>query len=287
MKIATIQISGAKAYVQDLLRVPAGLIGGYITVELSGLEWEGLTRIAVFKGAVTRDVIDPGETIVIPHETVEVPGSDLQVGFYGINTDGTIAIPTFWASLGRIGDAAEPSGDKSIKPTLPVWQQVLNTLGNLSDLDTTAKENMVAAMNEILEVAGGYYSMKISQKDPQTIEISFVSNREGMPPIGTQLFTLPEGPKGPQGIQGPQGEAGPSGPAGPQGIPGEPGPMGPQGPQGAAGPAGSTHVPVPTDQDNGKIPQVVAGEIVLVAVEDSAVATYVDEYLSSALEGDY
>lgn len=42
-----------------------------------------------------------------------------------------------------------------------------------------------------------------------------------------------------------------------------------------------------TEADNGKIPQVVNGEIVLVSVKDSDIATYIDEYISSALEGEY
>ena len=42
-----------------------------------------------------------------------------------------------------------------------------------------------------------------------------------------------------------------------------------------------------TETDNGKIPQVVNGEIVLVFVKDSDIATYIDEYISSALDGDY
>ena len=45
--------------------------------------------------------------------------------------------------------------------------------------------------------------------------------------------------------------------------------------------------PKVNEADNGKIPQVVNGEIVLVAVKDSDIATYIDEYLSSALDGEY
>ncbi len=40
-------------------------------------------------------------------------------------------------------------------------------------------------------------------------------------------------------------------------------------------------------EDENKILQVVGGKIVLVKVDDSSVKTFVDEYISSALEGDY
>lgn len=46
-------------------------------------------------------------------------------------------------------------------------------------------------------------------------------------------------------------------------------------------------LPAVSSADNGKILQVVDGAWVAVAVADSAVKTYVDDYISSALEGDY
>jgi hypothetical protein len=45
--------------------------------------------------------------------------------------------------------------------------------------------------------------------------------------------------------------------------------------------------PAATAADNGKIMEVVNGSWTAVAVKDSAVATFVDDYISSALEGDY
>ena len=46
-------------------------------------------------------------------------------------------------------------------------------------------------------------------------------------------------------------------------------------------------VPTPSTADNGKIMEVVNGELTLVPVAESSVKTFVDEYISSALEGDY
>jgi len=204
MEIAKIRVSGARAYVMAQRRIPAGLVGGYITVDY-GPEWEGLSVTAVFRGTVTRDVVDAGETILIPHETVATAGGELQVGFYGTNAEGTVVVPTFWASFGSIGDAADPSGDESTNPELPVWGQILAMIGDLSDLDTQKKENLVAAINEALAVAGSYYTMEVTQVDAQTIAISFVGTREGMPEIPGKTFVLPVGPQGepgPQGIPG-------------------------------------------------------------------------------------
>lgn len=46
-------------------------------------------------------------------------------------------------------------------------------------------------------------------------------------------------------------------------------------------------VPEVTTADNGKIMEVVGGKYKAVSLADSSVKTYIDEYISSALGGDY
>ena len=52
------------------------------------------------------------------------PGCRLWAGVYGINETGSVQLPTVWADLGVIQPGADPSGDESAQPTLPVWQQL-------------------------------------------------------------------------------------------------------------------------------------------------------------------
>ena len=102
----------------------------------------------------------------------------------------------------------------------------------------------------------------------------------------------PMGPQGPQGEPGPKGDTGPAGPKGdrgPQGLPGAVGPAGERGPKGETGSQGLTGpegpkgeqgatgkegpqgpagkdglgVPVPTPEDNGKVPTAEGGKYVL------------------------
>ena len=49
----------------------------------------------------------------------------------------------------------------------------------------------------------------------------------------------------------------------------------------------SAELPTVTENDNEKILQVVDGEYVLIAVEDSSVKTYIDNYINEALGGEY
>ena len=46
-------------------------------------------------------------------------------------------------------------------------------------------------------------------------------------------------------------------------------------------------IPAVTAADNGKVLQVVNGSLAAVSLEGSSIATYIDDYIGSALEGDY
>lgn len=91
-------------------------------------EWAGLSKTAVFtNGKITVDVLESqwtdGVAVDIPHEVLAEEGRRVQVGIYG--TDGErVVLPTVWATLGVVLPAAEPSGDASTDPTLPVWAQL-------------------------------------------------------------------------------------------------------------------------------------------------------------------
>lgn len=123
MDFLTIQVSGIKTSVIARRMIPAGIIGAQVRFEFDGT-WDGLTKTAVFRGCVIKDIPMDSEVVTIPAETVARPLPELEIGVYGVNADGTIAIPTLWAKCGRVRDATDPSGDTSTDPTLPVWAQL-------------------------------------------------------------------------------------------------------------------------------------------------------------------
>ena len=121
-------------------------------------EWDGLTKTAVFSaGRTTVDVLESawdGNKVVVPHEILADAGPIARVGVYGANADGLI-LPTVWVTLGKVMPAAEPSGDPGADPTLPIWAQLQNQIGNLDDLQTYNKGNLVDAINEARNSGGG------------------------------------------------------------------------------------------------------------------------------------
>lgn len=137
----------------------------------------------------------------------------------------------------------------------PVDQKTLDDLqkqiGDIADLTTEAKENLVAAINEAaasggagsmdLRVADGYIQYSTDSGSTWTNLIAVAELK------GAKGDTGPTGPAGPQGVPGKDGVNGETGPAGPRGPAGVPGKDGVDGKPGAAGADGVT----PTIGSNG------------------------------------
>ena len=130
-----------------------------VTVEfVFSPDWDGLTKTAVFtNGKTTVDVLAAnwdGDTVPVPYEVLAVPGRHARVGVYGADESGVV-LPPVWVSLGKVQPGADPSGDVSADPALPVWAQLQKQIGDLDDLKTYNKGNLVAAINEARNSGGG------------------------------------------------------------------------------------------------------------------------------------
>lgn len=266
MNLATIQVSGVHAVAADALRqIPAGIVGATVKLEYAADVWGSLRKTVVFKSHTTKAVTSDSDTVTVPPEVLAKPGGRLKVGVYGTDAANSIVVPTLWADLGSIAEAADPTGDESAAPPeLPVWAQLQAAIGNLEQLDTEAKSSLVAAVNELVG--------KIGSADPEAIKNIVEDYLAANPPRETDP-TVPAWAKEPQkpsytamevgalaqsdlqagidqalaqakasgefdGAQGPAGPQGEVGPAGPQGETGAQGPAGPQGPEGPQGPQG-------------------------------------------------
>ena len=132
----------------------SGMVGQTIQFEYSH-DFDGLTLTAVFtNGKTTVDVLNPGNQCVIPHEVLDTVGTLVKVGIYATKGN-ELVIPTIYAHIGVVLKGADPSGDVSADPTLPAWAQTQALIGNLNDLTTEAKNNLVSAINEAAQSGGG------------------------------------------------------------------------------------------------------------------------------------
>ena len=154
----TIHCSRACAHLaspQELLT--AGMAKAVTVQFVFSPEWDGLTKTAVFSnGKTTVDVLAAnwdGDTVPVPHEVLAVPGRHARVGVYGADESGVV-LPTVWVSLGKVHPGADPSGDETADPSLPVWAQLQKQIGDLDDLQTYNKGNLVDAINEARSSGG-------------------------------------------------------------------------------------------------------------------------------------
>lgn len=223
---------------------------------------------------MTKDVVTDANIVTMPSEVTEKPLSPLSVGVYGTDAHGNIAIPTIWADLGIARASAKPSGDTTTDPSLPVWAQIQAMIGNLDKLETAAKGDLVAAVNEVMTRGGAVDEAEIRRiveeylaanppapgepgadgKSAYEIavengfagsQVEWLESLRGEPgsqgetgPKGEKGDTGAIGPKGDTGLQGPPGESGATGPQGPKGDKGDKGDTGQQGPKGDKGDPG-------------------------------------------------
>lgn len=137
--------------------------------------WTDMKKTAVFKRCgKTIDVVDSewnGDIVTVPPEMTEEAGLQVYVGVYGVSEDGKRITPTLYAPLGAVALGAEPDGDPSTDPTLPVWAQLQAQIGNLTTEDKTS---LVAAINEAAKSGGGGFEydfiIRITEDEPLVLE---------------------------------------------------------------------------------------------------------------------
>lgn len=144
-----IKVRYSKVNGRCMLREPltSGMVGQPIHFEYSH-DFDGLAITAVFTdGKNTVNVVNPGNECVIPHEVLTTVGATVKVGIYAVRGD-ELVIPTVYATIGIVLRGANPNEDTSGSPTIPTWQKIQEIIGDLNDLETEAKNNLVAAINE-------------------------------------------------------------------------------------------------------------------------------------------
>lgn len=128
-------------------------------------EWEGADKIVTFKGAngkafaIKDEGTEPG--VIIPWEVLRCPGK-VSVGVMGyIGSEMKLATTGIYDRNTFIVLPAAFGLQEALTPTPDIYQKLLQTIdslngkiGNLNDLNTEAKNNLVAAINEVLKAAG-------------------------------------------------------------------------------------------------------------------------------------
>lgn len=125
-----VKVAGAKAEAVKTGQLTRGMVGVPVTFEF-GEVWNDLTKTVVYRaGSRVLDDVGIVDTSVVPWELL-TEDADLYIGLYGVNSEGTVVIPTTWAHVGTILPAADPSMDVSADPQLPVWASIREDVNKL------------------------------------------------------------------------------------------------------------------------------------------------------------
>ena len=135
--------------------VTSGSVNVYTVRYIFDAAWDGLERIAVFRAGDKKvsTLLDESNTCTIPWEVLQEKGRWLYAGVYG-TLGGDVVLPTIWAMLGEIKEGASP-GESAQPPTPGLYEQILGEIGDLDELNTTAKDSLVSAINELYSTGGG------------------------------------------------------------------------------------------------------------------------------------
>lgn len=158
MLIARIFVTRAEMEVRRLAPVTSGMVGAEVEV-LFDRTWDGYAKTFVWNhNGVTKD--DLTASGKIPAEVLEKSGGMLKFGVYGTK-DGK-ALPTIWGNIGAVHAGADPSGDESADPTLPVWAQLKDEVDQL-------KTGTVKSVNGFTPDENGNVKIKIPECRVKTV----------------------------------------------------------------------------------------------------------------------
>lgn len=134
-----IEVQSTRAVIRFQEALTVGLRGAKVSFAF-GQDWENLSKTAVFRQADRTVSVAAEPETVIPWEVLTMPGVPVQIGVYGVDSTGAVAIPTVWAVTQPVRPGTDPEGDPALEPTPGLWEQMQ---GKLTELEA-ALENTQA-----------------------------------------------------------------------------------------------------------------------------------------------
>lgn len=201
--------AGANLRVQVHGEITAGMRG--IAVEISFDEaWQGLTPVLVVDCAETvrKMAVDAAGRSSIPWECC-IGGEKLNVGVCGLNADGTVKLPTVWASCGKVLDSADDAqAEESSAPPTPSLLEQITALANQAqaaahavteaaqrgDFDGATPEFSIGTVATLPAASPASASVTGTVRNP-ILNLGIPAGKDGVPPniqVGT-VTTVPNG----------------------------------------------------------------------------------------------
>lgn len=176
-----LKLEGAQIEAQVDGIITEGTVGLPVTIEYDR-QWDGLIKTLVCESDAGKGyVLEANQTVCVAPKVLQrtkYGENILRLGVEGRRSDGTLVLTSRMISCGKILQGATVEEEKNEPMHNDLWPQILKLIGSREKLKTENKQNLVAAINEVMGKSG--------RVDPQG----------------------PKGDKGDIGPQGPQGEPG-------------------------------------------------------------------------------
>ena len=131
-----VSATGRHATVRSTEPITTGSVGLPVELELSD-DFAALAVTVCFEAGDERaDVAYLGDPVAVPSQCLTTEGATLRIGVYGALPNGTIVIPTVWATVGLVRKGAAPSG---VDPSQPEPDWTAQVLAAARDAKETAE----------------------------------------------------------------------------------------------------------------------------------------------------
>lgn len=147
-------LTGAQAQAQVEGILTAGMVGIPVTISYDE-QWEGLSKTLICKSAVgQRCAIGVEENATVAPEIMRhdpLGRNELWLGVEGRSADGTLVFPSTMTRCGEILPGATTKEIEIREGDGAIWAQIMNRIGNMKLLETSEKEDLVSAINEVYQ----------------------------------------------------------------------------------------------------------------------------------------
>lgn len=168
-------LTGAQAQAQVEGILTAGMVGIPVTISYDE-QWEGLSKTLICKSAVgQRCAIGVEENATVAPEVMRhdpLGRNELWLGVEGRSADGTLVFPSTMTRCGEILPGATTKEIEIREGHGAIWAQIMNRIGNMKLLETSEKEDLVSAINEV-------YQHGISGKTAAPLIVNITEDEEG------------------------------------------------------------------------------------------------------------
>lgn len=202
-------IRNATAATDDALTTSS--VGIPVSLALAS-EFIGLAKTVVFKAGLTSvdiALVGDADSTTVPPDVLTVKGKYLTIGIYAADGNGTIVIPTVWATVGLVQEGAVPSGVDPSAPT-PSW------VAQVQSIASEANENAASALEKATAVETAAESGEFDGHDgadgtdgfSPTVSVTEITGGHRVTitdATGTQTFDVMDGINGTDGADGADG----------------------------------------------------------------------------------